>query len=161
MRVWVLAAAVLVGAGALAQPEGEGPEAFVRSLYRGYQQPDFNVFARPSEVFAAPILEAMAQNDRCTPEGEVGAVDFDPLCQCQDPSGMTAQVGEVRRLSADRAEALVTLAWAEPRGREPLEIDLVKEGGGWRIADLRAADTPSFLEHVRAANRQVCPADPR
>ena len=53
--------------------------------------PDYNPFDQPERVFAPPLLAAINEDARLA-NGEVGYLDGDPLCQCQDAAGLKARV---------------------------------------------------------------------
>ena len=113
-------------------------EAFIKGLYA----PDTIV---EPKVFDAAMLALMAENARVTPKGDVGALDGDPFCDCQDSEGMRAQVAVIE-VKADSATVVANLAWsgdAAPR-TDRITYDLVKVDGTWRIHDISAKDMPSL-----------------
>jgi hypothetical protein len=139
---------------ALASPAqaAESPRAFVEHLYAGYREQDYNPLARPDRIFAPPLVAAIAEDARLSHD-EVGYMDADPLCQCQDPAGLRPVVEEVRATARDRATARILLDFgaADRRG---LTLRLVRTRAGWRIADVAAADEPSLLDALRRFNRR-------
>ncbi len=136
----------------------EDPGAWLRSVYAKYQTPDFSPFTAQADYFDPVLIAAMAENARLTPEDEVGAVDADPICSCQDSSGMEARVVEVTTTSATTALGKVDL-WAGTPDQRRLEVDLVLVGGKWRIhnvRDLSDTDNPGgFLKYVQDANKEA------
>jgi hypothetical protein len=144
--VSALLALLLAAAG-----PAEAPRAFVERLYAGYRDPDYSPLARPERVFAPPLVAAIRE-DRRLSRDEVGYMDADPLCQCQDPSGMRPRIGEVRTSGRTRASVGVGLDFGSDR-RE-LRLHLVRTAAGWRIADVAAADEPSLLDSLRRFNRR-------
>ena len=139
-------AAALLAAG---QP-AETPRAFLERLYAGYRDEDYSPLARPRRVFARPLVEAI-EEDRRLSRDEVGYMDADPLCQCQDPAGLRAAIGEVRRPTPGSATAAVSLAFGGS-DRRAIEVRLIRTGAGWRIADIAAANEPSLLGSLRRFN---------
>ena len=130
----------------------EEPRAFVARLYSGYSAPDFNPLARPERVFAAPLVAAIRE-DRRLSRDEVGYMDADPLCQCQDPDGMRSAIESVRQTGRTRARAHVRLIFPGNDRRE-LDLHLVRTRAGWRIADIATADEASLLGGLRRFNRR-------
>jgi hypothetical protein len=143
---WLLAALLAPATAA------ETPRAFVERIYAGYRDAEYSPFAVPERFFAEPLAAAMAEDSRLS-HGEVGFLDGDPLCQCQDPSGLQALIREVRRPTRKTAIAQIRLRLT---GYEPREVRLrlVRGQSGWRIADIGTADTPSLLRDLQRSNRR-------
>ena len=120
------------------------PEALIKALYR--YDPDETDAEAPSPYtpFFSDALNARFQADRDrTPDGEVGAIDFDPVISGND--------GRARHLTisppivlGDRAELEVRF---ENGGPMTLYYTLVKEHGGWMVDDIanQQGDTPWSL----------------
>ncbi|HEX8241708.1 MAG TPA: hypothetical protein VF574_18380 [Allosphingosinicella sp.] len=134
-----------------AAPAAETPRAFVERLYAGYRDPDYSPLARPRRVFAPPLVAAIRE-DRRLSRDEVGYMDADPLCQCQDPSGLQPRIGEVR--GSDRGRATVNVRVDFGSDRRELSLRLVRTAAGWRVADVATADEPSLLAGLRRFNRR-------
>ena len=134
------------------------PDAWLRGVYAKYQNPDFSPFTKPADYFDPTLIEWLDENDRLTPEGEVGAVDGDPICSCQDASGLEARVVEVNQTSRTTAVGKVDL-WAGTPDQRRLELDLVLLGDKWRIHNLRdQSDTQNpegFLKYLLDANAEA------
>lgn len=143
---WLLAAALAPA------PAAETPRAFLERVYAGYRDPDYSPLARPQRVFAAPLVAAIRE-DRRLSRDEVGYMDADPLCQCQDPAGLRPLIGEVRRPTARTAAARILLRFGGDGDRE-VRLQLVRTRSGWRIADVAAPDSPSMLDELRRFNRR-------
>lgn len=140
-------AAALLAAAAPA----ESPRAFVERLYAGYRDPDYDPLARPEQVFA-PALVAAIREDRKLSRDEVGYMDADPLCQCQDAAGLRAAIGDARR-SGLKAAARVRITFGGSDRRD-LRLKLIRTASGWRISDVATADEPSLLEALGRFNRR-------
>ena len=73
---------------ALPAPQTMGPpSAYVERLYGSYRRADFNPLGQPGRYFAPRLLAAINEDSRLS-KGEVGYLDGDPICQCQDPAGL-------------------------------------------------------------------------
>ena len=140
--------ALLALALAAAAP-AETPAAFVDRLYAAYRDPDYSPLARPERVFAAPLVSEIREDARLSKD-EVGYMDADPLCQCQDPTGLKPRIGAVRLSRRGRASVPVAIDFGSDR-RE-LRLSLVRTSAGWRIADVATADEPSLLQSLRRFN---------
>lgn len=145
-------ALALPGAAQAAEPPGA--RAFVDSLY-GKLGDDASADpsrAKYKALFDSPLVEAMQANwDYEDKAQEIGVLDFDPFCQCQDNEGMTHRISAV---SGDDRAATVTVIDRWPPPAEPAEIAVtfsLARGGphGWRIRDIGTADTPSLASEMQ------------
>ena len=144
--------ALLLAAMAAPVPRTETPKAFVERLYAGYRDPDYSPLARPQRVFAPPLVAAIREDQRLSRD-EVGFMDADPLCQCQDPAGLKPLIREARMRTARTATVRMRLDFGASDVRE-LRLDLVRTAAGWRIADLGTPDSPSMLSDLQRFNRR-------
>lgn len=144
--LWLLAALLAPA------PAGETPQAFLDRIYAGYRDPDYSPLARPERVFAAPLVAAIRE-DRRLSRDEVGYMDGDPLCQCQDAAGLRPLIAEVKRPAARTAAARILLRFGGDDDRE-VRLQLVRTPSGWRIADVGTPDSPSMLDELRRFNRR-------
>ena len=136
---------------AAAQP-AESPRAFVERIYAGYRDSEYSPFAAPERFFAAPLVAAMEEDSRLS-YGEVGFLDGDPLCQCQDPSGLEAVVREIRQPARRTATVRILLRLNGSDERD-VSLRLVRTAAGWRIADIAAPGEPSLLRDLQRSNRR-------
>ena len=139
-------------AAAAAQPQAETPRAFLERIYASYKKADFNPFSHLDRYFAPQLVAAIREDSRLA-HGEVGYVDGDPICQCQDPDGMHASVVKVTQQGRDKATANVSIGWDNDKPR-PTQFSLVRTRSGWRIADVSSADEPSFLRAIEKSNSE-------
>jgi hypothetical protein len=144
--------AFLVAALLSPAPTAETSRAFVERLYAGYRDPDYNPLAKPARIFAPPLVAAIREDARLSRD-EVGYMDADPLCQCQDAAGMRVAIEEVRQSTRGAASAQIRLAFGDS-DRRVLELRLVRTQAGWRIADITTDDEPSLLDSLRRFNRR-------
>jgi hypothetical protein len=135
-----------------ALPAAETPRAFVERLYAAYRSDTWSPLSRPERVFAPPLVAAIREERRLSPD-EVGFMDADPLCDCQDPSGMRSRIEAVSAPGPGTAIVRVTLRFG-PADRRDLRLRLVRLASGWRIADISSADEPSLLADLKAWNRR-------
>lgn len=151
--------APLLALAAAGGPTRESPRAFVERLYAGYARDSYSPLSHPQRVFAPPLVAAIAE-DRRLSRDEVGFMDADPLCECQDPGGLHATIAAVTASGHARATARVALrfgdgpASARPENRRALILRLVRTAAGWRITDIASIDQPSLLKDLQAFNRR-------
>lgn len=150
-----LAALALVAAPLAAQAQDlPAAQTFVAHLYAAYNSgrlgyPDY-AGRQASAVFAPALLRLIRRDAAETPEGYVGALDGDPICDCQDPGGLHNLTVRMSGDGIGRAHAVARFQF-ETEWRT-VKLDLVAVRGRWRISDVHVADMPSlvaFLEHNR------------
>jgi len=97
IAVWTAAAYVAsVVSPAAAAPDAARARAFVEKLYSHYPSKPGRTSFDPTgknagEVFDPGLIAAFREDARLA-NGEVGFVDADPLCQCQDDSGLKSKI---------------------------------------------------------------------
>ena len=141
---WLLLAALALAPGAGAQTLDDA-RGFVAGLYRAYArtpEPDY-LGPRARSVFS-PRLLGLIRRDARNAHGEVGALDGDPICDCQDPDGIRLVALDVANAGPGRATAHVRVRFAGSR-REAMTLDLVSVRGRWRVDDVHTPDTPSLV----------------
>lgn len=145
---WILPLLVATAIPALARAQDLGAaRAFVAGLYDGRAETRDPLGEAAPRIFASPLLAAI-RKDQHDAQGEVGALDGDPICDCQDDGGMTVSKLAVSPVDARRARADVTLRWPANETRR-VRFDLVVTSAGWRIADVHTAETPSLLDLLK------------
>ncbi|MCF2515525.1 YbjP/YqhG family protein [Sphingomonas sp. G124] len=126
----------------------ESPAAFVRRVYAGYSHSGYNPLTIPEQVFA-PALTAAIQRDSSS--GEVGYLDGDPLCDCQDYDRISAKILSIRQPNAYSADARIHVKLG-PKEMRDLRLSLILTASGWRIADVVGADGHSLLKELQHSN---------
>ena len=141
--------AIAIGIALLASPAaGQDPgaaKAFVAGLYAAYGKPPGPDYLgrQAKDVFSPALLDLMRREAAHTPKGEVGALDGDPICNCQDY--------EIRDVSVSVTMAGATSATAIVNFRnlgqaEAIGLDLVWAKGGWRVDDVHAKEMLSLVK---------------
>ena len=130
----------------------EAPRAFVERIYASYRNEKYSPFDHPEKVFA-PRLNAAIKDDARLAHGEVGFLDGDPVCDCQDTGGMHSKVLSVARSGAT-ATADVLVTWERTADRRDIKLGLVRTQSGWRISDVDTADDPNLLGALEKSNRE-------
>jgi hypothetical protein len=150
-----LAVVLPVASGEVFAGAGDTAEAFVRGLYARYTPHGHPVaFSYPDakSIVDAPMLQWL-HRDQLKANGEVGALDFDPVCQCQDWEHL--RVDSVQSISRGPGTATVEASLEDGSGKDrwhqTVRFDLVLVGGGWKIHDIHAHDLPSLIGLFRDA----------
>jgi hypothetical protein len=148
LLVLCFATAILVLAPHVANAQNaKDAESFIRLTYNKYNTksssgPDFT--GRNASSVFSPSLVQLIRRDQREARGEVGKLDGDPICDCQDFDGL--KLTEVRiAMDADsKATAFVTLLVSSDASARNLRILLVRLAQGWRIDDIATKETPSL-----------------
>jgi hypothetical protein len=153
----ILACAALAGSPARAG-DLAGARAFVAWIYSHYttatRRPTFDALgAANKRAIFAPSLVALFDEDTRLAHGEVGALDGDPLCDCQDDGGMTFKIASVRSVDPAHASAFVVRSDSKALEVETITLDLAMTKGRWRVFDVRSKDTPSLRALLIQSNR--------
>ena len=104
------------------------------------------------EVFDPGMIAAFREDARLA-KGEVGFVDADPVCQCQDDSGLVAKLVSVTMTGPGAADAVVNLQY--PNETVALTLHLVPVNGAWRVHDLSTGEVKSYLAALLKANKEA------
>lgn len=158
--VWVAAACLVsIASPVMAALDAASAKAFVEKLYSHYpskpgSRDAFNPTSKnASQVFDPGMIAAFREDTRLA-HGEVGFVDSDPLCQCQDDSGMKATVASVTMAGPSAADVVVNLEYPNDKPIA-LTLHLVPVNGAWRIYDLSAGDVKSYRDDLLNANKEA------
>lgn len=115
---------------AAAQPY-DTPHALLEAFYEPYFSGNF---PEDESQFRSAELQGLYDTDaELTPEGEMGAISFDPYIDGQDYDITDFEIGAAG-IAGDYASVDVTFNnFGEPR---TLTYELVLEDGGWKIDDV-------------------------
>jgi len=130
------------------QPPTPDPNAFLKDVYSHYANSDNSVFSvnlDDSHYFSPELIALHAENVRAL-KGDLGDLDADPVCDCQDYGRLKADI-TVDTATSRTAEATVILTDLDPNlpkeDRRPrrFHFHLVRTKDGWRIDDI---GTPGY-----------------
>jgi hypothetical protein len=140
-------------AAAAAQP-AETPRAFMTRIYARYRlHPNVSSLKAPRTYYASRLASAIAEDARLA-RGEVGYLDGDPVCQCQDTEGLRAKILWVHQQGPRQATIQVLLDYPDSTARR-VRFSLVHTPAGWRIADVLGGDEPSLLRALEDSNHKA------
>ena len=141
--------------------EQMAPLGFLLDLYKHYNGKDraFSPLgAHAVEYFDTDMLALMLEDARLS-RGEVGALDGDPVCDCQDYGKLRPNL-RVETVTATTARVTAHIS-EDDRAVEPksnvarqFTYDLVKVGGNWRIHDIASPSTPSLRALFIKSNQE-------
>ncbi|WP_160297825.1 DUF3828 domain-containing protein [Devosia chinhatensis] len=132
MRLIALAAGCVLAMSSLAWAQGyDSPEALLEAFYEPYFTDDF---VDDESLFRSARLNALYEADaESTPEGEMGALSFDPYIDGQDYQLSNLEIGEAE---VDGDSAVVDVSFENFDRPTFLTYELVLEDDGWKIDDV-------------------------
>jgi hypothetical protein len=145
------AATVNATSGAAADSaDAASAKAFVEGLYAHYKASSSTgttwapMDANVKEVFDPDTVALLAADVKAL-KGELGEIDGDWICDCQDWGSLAATV-TVTSASSTGAKAVAVFHDTQIKGDTPKRdsFDLVMTPAGWRIHDMGTADQPSL-----------------
>ena len=119
-----------------------GARSFVAQLY--VKATNDRHFGFASLKLLTPDLYDLVQ--RGSQGGRTGGLDYDPICQCKDNDGLSAQILSVTGTD-NKAVAQVLLRFDADRIAPPKRLTFVLTRAplaGWKIADIQTARVPSL-----------------
>src|SRR5579864_1759077 len=136
---------------AAADANAAAAKAFLDGLYAHYKSSENNNFqmfdANEAEVFDADTIALLKANEKAL-KGELGDIDGDWLCDCQDFVSLKSQVTVASAsATAAKAHADFTDVGMPGEGARHADFDLVRTPAGWRVHDITSPGQPS-LRHV-------------
>ncbi|MFS8147963.1 DUF3828 domain-containing protein [Rhizobium sp. BR 249] len=108
------------------------PKALLQALYTFDPTSSDNTPSPYSAFFSDHLNELLQTDLDNTEEGEVGAIDFDPVIAGQDGEASDVRIGQPILMDG-RAELEVEFRNGE---KVTLYYTLVKEHGGWKVEDI-------------------------
>jgi hypothetical protein len=143
----MLAALAALPATACAQDLAKA-RAFVTGLYAAYARspgPDY-LGRQAKDVFSPALLTLIRREAAHTPEGEVGALDGDPFCNCQDYKITAVQVAVA---ASGSRHARADVGFLNVGQKQRVTLDLVAAAGQWRVDDIHEDGMPSLVALLR------------
>jgi hypothetical protein len=142
-----IAALVFVGAHSAGAEDLPAAQAFVEGLYSAYHGAGPDYLGRQAKATFAPALLRLIRRDAAQAgPGNVGALDGDPICDCQDSGGLRNVRVTVSGGGKGRAQATVRFQISSEW--RAVKLDLVAIQGHWRVGDVHTADTPSLASYL-------------
>jgi hypothetical protein len=138
---------LLALAAAAAQP-AETPRQFIARTYAQYRHSGFSPLARPNLVFTPQLTAAIGKDSS---GGEVGALDGDPLCDCQDYERLSVRILSFSQPGPESATASLRVTLG-PHDARNLRLRLTRTPAGWRVADVVDPYGRSLLQALQRSN---------
>ncbi|HEY2753472.1 DUF3828 domain-containing protein [Phenylobacterium sp.] len=143
----VLAVLILGSASAARAQDLADAHVFVSALYAAYQRHEPAHLGRQARAVFSPRILALIRLDTArTPAGDIGALDGDPICDCQDAGGLRVEDVQISGGGDARANATVRLRF--PDGPRTMRLDLVGLNSHWRVDDVHTESIPSLVKYL-------------
>lgn len=132
MRLAALVSGLFLGLSTIAFAQGfDTPEALLEAFYEPYFSGEFS---EDDTHFRSSALQALYDADETnTPEGEMGALGFDPYIDGQD---FLIEDFAIEAVTVEGTTASADVTFTNFGEARELIYDLVLENGGWRIDDV-------------------------
>jgi hypothetical protein len=157
----VLSIAAFFQAASSSAQDADSAKTFLTGVYHHYEHEGLGIeaFGPHGNLYFHSSLLALMLEDQKAASPDVGAIDGDPICACQDWDGVWDLKIDVSIDAPDRATAAVTFALSAPQDRpkdslRKLTITLTAENGEWRIYDILDNTDPSAPFALRKALQQ-------
>lgn len=127
-------------------------KAFLDGVYAHYTakgKAGFEAFVRNESAIYAPETVKLLVADARALKGDLGAIEVDWICNCQDFTNIVARIAvtsatpSTATATADINDTGETGEHAPAQDRDT--FDLVKTNGGWRIYDIHIRGEPLSL----------------
>lgn len=155
--LWIVLAVALSARPAHGQ-DADSAKQFLASVYKHYANRgrgiDFTGL-NARGVFDSSLIALLHADQKAVGPNEVGVLDGDPICSCQDWDGIWDLKIAVERESDGRAKAAISFALFAPKpgsdqDHRSLEMTLVPDVGKWRIWDILDKSDPKAPFDLRA-----------
>jgi hypothetical protein len=148
-------------AAALDPAEAASAKAFLEALYAHYKTTKNNTFQplgdNVRDVFDADMVKLLDQDQKLL-KGELGEIDGDYICQCQDFESITATIAVQ---SADATSAKATADFKVFDQTHHNNFELVKQNGAWRVHDVGEPGQKSLRQTLVDEIAQLSKAGPQ
>jgi len=127
---------------------------FLETVYAQYTPsgtPTAMYDAKAASVLSPSLFRLVQENAKVL-QGDVGILDADPVCVCQDYDTIHVARIDVQSDGERRANASVT--FSNLQSRQTVRFKLVAVGHAWRIDDIGSADVPSLRAALIEENRK-------
>lgn len=135
----------------------QSPQDSVERLYQHYTNNAPGVVfdaAGDEQVVSTRLMKEVAEDQKLTAEGDVGYLNYDPVCNCQDYDNLVLEQVDIVTHDTQHVDAVVRF---RPFHDGPESVTqtlvLVDENGRWLIDDI-VNETRSLYDGMKEYNRQ-------
>lgn len=127
---------------------------FLTSVYRHYEKNGKGVSLTGKsgeDTFASSLRELALRDAEANGPDQVGVLDGDPVCACQDWEGIYNLSIDLEPVDASHSSAHVHFSLSQGKDERNLDLDLVRERESWRIWNIVDRTDPKSVFDLRAA----------
>ncbi|MCE2744996.1 MAG: YbjP/YqhG family protein [Burkholderiales bacterium] len=146
----LLFAALLVAFWLIGEKFEHNPTDFVHVLYGElyHENSKTSSLDKADDIYSSNLLSLIKKEQQeQLSSGELGKLSADPLCNCQDPASVT--VIDITPLVTEGEHASVRVTLSVSGNTQDLTLNLIKETGGWKVADVTSDSIPSLLAYLK------------
>ncbi|EMS9660794.1 TPA: DUF3828 domain-containing protein [Klebsiella aerogenes] len=157
LKCWPLLL-LLLSCVTYAQIPQRSVEQTIRQIYQGYaedSQPPV-AFSDMSEksIISSRMKKALRKSDQFILPGDIGILDFDPICACQDYQDLRIESIRIIDESTRHARAEVRFRpFKENNDSTTLTLDMVAENNRWLVDDV-INEGRSIYQEIDTSNRR-------
>lgn len=142
---------ILLMSGTLARAEDSASaKKFILEVYADYTNPDISHQQQRQRNFYSPQLYRLILADSTAHPGEIGNLDNDPICDCQDPGDPgDLKVRSIRFSKAGPSRIRATVDFVIVTTPRTVVLLLLETPSGWRIDDISTTGMPSLRRLLR------------
>jgi len=153
------AAAAPAAVPAAATPDAAAAKAFLEGLYANYKTSEnntFQMFDKDAKAVFDDDMIALLAADQKALKGDLGEIDGDWLCDCQDFASLkaTIKVQSATPTTATATSDFVDVGIPGDAGHHE-QFQLVKTSVGWRIHDIKTSDEPWLRQMLTNEIKQL------
>jgi hypothetical protein len=137
-----------LAAGTAQAQDIKAAESFLKGIYANYKAKGAGVdlTGPKAETVVTPDFANLLRLDQQAVNGEVGVIEADPICSCQD-FDIRAVTLSIQPDGSGRAKA--TAGFKNLGHSTQISFDLATIGGQWRIDDIHDKDIPSLRKALQ------------
>ena len=157
-QILLLFLAVFASFTTQAQSPSLTAEQTVRLIYQNYKSdasaPYFGATGEQA-ITSERIQKVLTLNDNLTLPGNIGWLDYDPICDCQDFGDLVLESVAITQIDADHADAVVRFrAFKDDKEKTTQTLKMVAENDRWVIDDI-ASNHGSVWQAVNSENEKI------
>ncbi|MGR7055865.1 DUF3828 domain-containing protein [Klebsiella aerogenes] len=157
LKCWPLLL-LLLSCVTYAQIPQRSVEQTIRQIYQGYAEDSQThvAFSDMSEksIISSRMKKALRKSDQFILPGDIGILDFDPICACQDYQNLRIESIRIIDESTRHARAEVRFRpFKENNDSTTLTLDMVAENNRWLVDDV-INEGRSIYQEIDTSNRR-------
>lgn len=145
-----------IAASAPSADDNASAKRFLRQIYASYANDGPGVpndSLAQADIYDASLI-ALMQADQDAADGEVGYLNGDPLCDCQDWGDIRIQSLVFKPVNGERLTATLVLKDLSTGEGRNLDLLLHRTARGWRVEDCINGEG-SLAENLRRSTREL------